>query len=182
MKSLSVIQHTSAEYLGLMEDHFEGRRIRFTYIRPFTEGVAAPDPDAVADGLVLLGGGPWGSAGERDLPTLEPEVAIARTCLMLEKPLIGIGLGAQILALAAGGSVEATPLRFTLDTARRCVDGALNGYLPETRTPSRCMGGIGPCRRAIHRSWRATAPASPRSGRSAPTRSAFPAIRASRSR
>ena len=50
---------------------------------------------------------------------------------MLEKPLIGIGLGAQILALAAGGSVEATPLRFTLDTARRCVDGALNGYLPD---------------------------------------------------
>ncbi len=131
MKTLTVIQHTSAEYLGLMEDHFEGRRIRFTYIRPFTEGVAAPDPDAIADGLVLLGGGPWGSAGERDLPTLGPEVAIARTCLMLEKPLIGIGLGAQILALAAGGSVEATPLRFTLDTARRCVDGALNGYLPD---------------------------------------------------
>ena len=116
MKALTVIQHTSAEYLGLMEDHFEGRRIRFTYIRPFTEGVAPPHPDSVADGLVLLGGGPWGSAGDRDLPTLEPEIAIARTCLMVEKPAIGIGLGAQILALAAGGSVEAAPLRFTVDT------------------------------------------------------------------
>ena len=29
MKTLVVIQHTSAEYLGLIEDHFEGRRIRF---------------------------------------------------------------------------------------------------------------------------------------------------------
>ncbi len=132
MKTLTVIQHTSAEYLGLMEDHFEGRRIRFAYIRPFTEGVAPPHPDSVADGLVLLGGGPWGSAGDRDLPTLEPEIAIARTCLMVEKPVIGIGLGAQILALAAGGSVEAAPLRFTVDTARRCMDGALNGYLPDS--------------------------------------------------
>ncbi len=132
MKTLTVIQHTSAEYLGLMEDHFEGRRIRFNYVRPFTEGVAPPHPDSVADGLVLLGGGPWGSAGERDLPTLEPEIAIARTCLMLEKPLIGIGLGAQILALAASGTVESAPLRFTVDTAQRCLDGALNDYLPES--------------------------------------------------
>ena len=130
MKTLTVVQHTSAEYLGLMEDHFEGRRIRFAYVRPFAEGVAPPHPDAVADGLVLLGGGPWGSAGARDLPTLAQEIAIARTCLMLEKPIIGIGLGAQILALAAGGAVEATPLRFAVDTARRCRDGALNGYLP----------------------------------------------------
>ncbi len=131
MKALTVIQHSSAEYLGLMEDHFEGRGIRFAYVRPFTEGVAPPHPDAVADALVLLGGGPWGSAGVRDLPTLEAEIAIARTCLMLEKPAIGIGLGAQILALAAGGTVEAAPLRFALDTAHRCADGALNGYLPE---------------------------------------------------
>ena len=132
MKALTVIQHTSAEYLGLMEDHFEGRRIRFAYVRPFTGGVAPPHPDSVADGLVLLGGGPWGSAGARNLPTLEGEIAIARTCLMLEKPIVGIGVGAQILALAAGGAVEAAPLRFMLDTARRCQDGALNGYLPES--------------------------------------------------
>ena len=132
MKTLTVIQHTSAEYLGLMEDHFEGRRIRFSYVRPFTEGVAPPHPDAIADGLVLLGGGPWGSAGERDLPTLVAETAIARTCLMVEKPLIGIGLGAQILALAAGGTVDSAPLRFAVDTARRCLDGALDGYLPES--------------------------------------------------
>ena len=29
MNLLHVIQHTSADYLGLMEDHLEGRRIRF---------------------------------------------------------------------------------------------------------------------------------------------------------
>ena len=37
MNLLNVVQHTSADYLGLMEDHLEGRRISFRYFRPFTE-------------------------------------------------------------------------------------------------------------------------------------------------
>ena len=38
MKNICVIQHTEAEFLGLMEDHFEGRNIRFHYNRPFAAG------------------------------------------------------------------------------------------------------------------------------------------------
>ncbi|HZP93495.1 MAG TPA: hypothetical protein VFB20_11535 [Burkholderiales bacterium] len=132
MKLLHVIQHTSAEYLGLMEDHLEGRGVRFKYYRPFTESKALPQLDAVADGLILLGGGPWGSAGARDLPTLREEIRLAHACLMREWPVVGIGLGAQILALAGGGRSEAAPLRFELGTARRTSDAALNGYLPQT--------------------------------------------------
>lgn len=131
MKYISVVQHTQSEYLGLMEDHLEGRRIRFGYARPFTSGGALPDPDVLGDGLMLLGGGPWGSAGGRDVPTLQPEITLARTCLMLEKPVIGIGLGAQILALAADGGSEPAPLTFTVSEARRTVPEALNGFLPE---------------------------------------------------
>ena len=77
MNVVAVIQHTSGEYLGLMEDHFEGRRIRFQYFRPFAAG-KLPAPDVPADALMLLGGGPWGAAGLRDLPTLEQEVEITR--------------------------------------------------------------------------------------------------------
>jgi GMP synthase-like glutamine amidotransferase len=131
MPSLCVIQHTSAEYLGLIEDHLEGRGIRFRYFRPFTTGGSLPKSDAVGDGLVLLGGGPWGSAGARDLPTLEKEVSIVRTCLERERPVIGIGLGAQILALAAGGGSEPAALKFEVTTAVRTLDAGLNGYLPE---------------------------------------------------
>jgi GMP synthase-like glutamine amidotransferase len=131
MKVLTVIQHTSAEYLGLMEDHFEGRQIRFKYCRPFTEGVEPPDPDAIADGLVLLGGGPWGSAGSRDVPTLDKEIILARHCLEHDKPIIGIGLGAQILAIAAGGTSLPAELVFEVGQARRAEIQALNGYLPE---------------------------------------------------
>ena len=131
MKFLTVVQHTSADYLGLMEDHFEGRRIGFKYVRPFTEGVSVPEFDSVGDGLVLLGGGPWGSAGGRDVPTLDDEVRLARACLMHELPVMGFGLGAQILAIAAEGGSEPSELDFSVGYATRTIDDALNGYLPE---------------------------------------------------
>jgi len=130
MRLVSVVQHTSAEYLGLIEDHLEGRGIRFQYFRPFTAGGKLPDQDSVRDGLVLLGGGPWGSAGANDVPTLREEIKLARAALMFESPVIGIGLGAQILALAAVGSEEPTALDFEVTTARRVEPGALHGYLP----------------------------------------------------
>jgi GMP synthase-like glutamine amidotransferase len=132
MKLIHVVQHTSAEYLGLIEDHLEGRGVRFKYYRPFTESKALPPIDGMADGLILLGGGPWGSAGERDLPTLKEEIRLAHACLMREWPVVGIGLGAQILAMAAGGKSEPAPLIFEVTTAHRCGAAALNGYLPET--------------------------------------------------
>lgn len=131
MKFLTVIQHNSAEYLGLMEDHLEGRRVRFNYCRPFVEGVSIPHQDAVGDGLVILGGGPWGSAGGRNVPTLDQEVKLAKTCLMKGLPVIGVGLGAQILALASGGGTVPHDLISSVGKATRVVDDALNGFLPE---------------------------------------------------
>ena len=130
MNVVAVIQHTSGEYLGLMEDHLEGRRIRFQYFRPFAGGGKLPAAGLPADALMLLGGGPWGSAGVRDLPTLADEVDLCRRSLEEGTPVIGIGLGAQILALAAGGSVEAAELTFASGIASRSCDDALNGYLP----------------------------------------------------
>jgi GMP synthase-like glutamine amidotransferase len=131
MNVVAVIQHTAGEYLGLMEDHLEGRRIRFQYYRPFAAG-KLPAPELPADALILLGGGPWGAAGARDLPTLEQEIELTRQRLSEGTPVVGIGLGAQILALAAGGGVEPRDLTFELLTATRCRDDALNGYLPAT--------------------------------------------------
>ena len=131
MNVVAVIQHTAGEYLGLIEDHLEGRRIRFQYYRPFAAGTL-PAPELPADALILLGGGPWGAAGTRDLPTLDREVEITRQRLAEGTPVIGMGLGAQILALASGGSVEQRDLTFEILTATRFREDALNGYLPES--------------------------------------------------
>ena len=130
-RSLYVVQHTDSEYLGLIEDHLEGRSIGFSYMRPHTAGGRLPATVKFTDGLVLLGGGPWGSAGDRDVPTLEQEIEIVRDCMFRGTPVIGIGLGAQILALASGGQVYSSPLKFSVGEARRTHKGALNGYLPE---------------------------------------------------
>jgi GMP synthase-like glutamine amidotransferase len=131
VSGVQVIQHDSAEYLGLIEDHLEGRGVRFRYSRPFAGKNPLPRPDALGDGLILLGGGPWGSAGTRDVPTLNEEVALAKSCLEKNLPVLGIGLGAQILAIAAGGRVEASPFVFEVGEAKRTAPDALNGYLPE---------------------------------------------------
>ena len=131
MNVVAVIQHTAGEYLGLIEDHLEGRRIRFQYFRPFAAG-SLPAADMPADALFILGGGPWGAAGSRDLPTLDQEVEITRQYLEQGTPIVGIGLGAQILSRAAGGGVEPRELTFEMLSATRIRDDALNGYLPET--------------------------------------------------
>ena len=133
MNVVAVVQHTAGEYLGLIEDHLEGRRIRFQYYRPFAAG-KLPAADLPADALILLGGGPWGAAGSRDLPTLEQEVQLTRQRLAEGTPVIAFGVGAQILALAAGGSVKARDLTFEILSATRTLNGALNGYLPERLT------------------------------------------------
>lgn len=130
MKAIHVFQHTSAEYLGLIEDHLEGRNIRFRYCRPFAGKNPFPKAEELADGLIVLGGGPWGSAGTRDVPTLAQEILLIRKSLEKHLPVIGIGLGAQILALASGGRTERAPLEFSVGSARRVKEGALSGYLP----------------------------------------------------
>ena len=47
-------------------------------------------------------------------------------------PVVGIGLGAQILALAAGGGVDSRDLTLEILTATRTRDDALNGFLPQS--------------------------------------------------
>lgn len=117
MKRLAVLQHTEAEYLGLMEDHFEGRNIRFQYFRPFTPGGIVPAGVGSFDGLILLGGGPYGVVSGHLLPSLGPELRLTRAFLDAEIPVLGFGLGAVILAIAAGGGAEEAPLRFVVEDA-----------------------------------------------------------------
>lgn len=133
MKHLSIVQHTQSEWLGAIEDHFEGRGIRFSYFRPFTAGGQLPNVMTLGEGLILLGGGPWGAATSgHQPPYLAQEVRLARACLMMGKPVLGFGLGSQILALAADGTVEKSELILDIATSARADADALAGYLPPT--------------------------------------------------
>ncbi len=132
MKTVCVIQHTEAEYLGLIEDHFEGRNIRFQYRRPFTPGGLLPTSAKGFDGLMLLGGGPYGLVSGHLLPSAGHELRLTRAFLDAGLPVLGIELGAVILAVAAGGGAVEAPLRFYVDDARAVRPGLLGGHLPES--------------------------------------------------
>jgi GMP synthase-like glutamine amidotransferase len=130
MRVIDVVQNTSAEYLGYLEDHLEGRGIRFRYHRPFTSKGRLPEPTAVTDGLVILGAGPYGAGPGQALPLREAELELLKACLDAGRPVLAVGFGAQLLALATGGSVAERPLRLDLGLAHRSDEGALGGYLP----------------------------------------------------
>lgn len=132
MKTLCVLQHFEADYLGLMEDHFEGRNIRFRYFRPFTAGGTIPATAEEYDGLVILGAGPLGIVSGNLIASLGPELRLTRDFLARGLPVIGIGIGACILATETGGGADEAPLRFIVDTARRLIPQALGGHLPES--------------------------------------------------
>lgn len=132
MKTICVIQHTEAEYLGLIEDHFEGRNIRFAYKRPFTHGGTLPQSPDGFDGLILLGAGPYGLVSGHILPSIGHELRLTRAFLDAGLPVIGIELGAVILATAAGGGAEEAPLRFDITRATATRPGLLGGMLPDS--------------------------------------------------
>ena len=122
MKTIWVVQHTEAEYLGLMEDHMEGRNLRFRYLRPFAAGGVVPDTPGASDGLVLLGAGPYGIVSGHILPSLGAELRLARSYLQAGLPVVGFGLGALVLCAAGGGGAEEAPLRFAV------VDAEIAGW------------------------------------------------------
>jgi GMP synthase-like glutamine amidotransferase len=132
MKTLCVLQHVEAEYLGLMEDHFEGRNIRFQYCRPFTPGTIMPPSAEDFAGLVVLGAGPKGVVSGDLIPSLAAELRLTRDFLGRNLPVIGIGAGACILTSAADGGADDAPLRFAVERAERLMPDALGGHLPQS--------------------------------------------------
>ncbi len=131
MKTIWVLQHTEAEYLGLLEDHFEGRNLRFRYFRPFAAGGMVPEIPGTADGLILLGAGPYGVTSGHILPSLGPEMRLTRAFLAAGLPVLGLELGALILAAACGQGVEDAPLRFqVLDATSTPAFDAAPQHMP----------------------------------------------------
>lgn len=69
-----------------------------------------PVPAAPSGAVLVVMGGPMGvgDIGDARYPFLAPEVELLRQCLREDRPVIGVCLGSQLLAHAAGAAV--TPL------------------------------------------------------------------------
>lgn len=98
---ITIIQHHSKDGLGTIIEWISGRRMSIQLVEP--NKYPLPDPNLI-DRLIILGG-PM-SANDEDIPWLESELRFVRNFLSLEKPILGICLGAQIIAKVSGGVVN----------------------------------------------------------------------------
>ncbi|WP_316149761.1 glutamine amidotransferase [Cupriavidus sp. BIC8F] len=104
-RTTHVIQHVAFEHAGVIGNAL---RARGHALQVFQAGVddLAPIADNPADLLLILGG-PIGVYETEAYPWLEAEIALIRQRLAAGGKMIGVCLGAQLIARAAGARVYA---------------------------------------------------------------------------
>ena len=103
MKTAIALRHLHFEDLGTLEPLLAARGYAVRYLDAPTDDLYAVDM-AAADLLVVLGG-PIGAFDDHIYPFLRDELAVVLQWLASGRPLLGICLGAQLLARALGASV-----------------------------------------------------------------------------
>ena len=106
MRSVFALQHIACEGLGILEEIFQHREIDYRYIR-LDQGESLPSPDEIAQNALVILGGPMNIYEEDIYPYLKEETELIRYGLSAKIPMIGICLGAQMIARAAGAKVYA---------------------------------------------------------------------------
>ena len=107
MPRLLVFQHVAAEPLGTLDPLIRARGHRIRFVNFDREPDAQPDVDRYR-GLVVLGG-PMNVEDQAARPHLRTELRAIERMLAQGKPVLGICLGAQLLAHALGARVERNP-------------------------------------------------------------------------
>jgi GMP synthase-like glutamine amidotransferase len=97
-----VVQHAAHEGLGRLFDWLPAVGVDVHPIHPYL-GHRVP-PSVEGDALIVLGG-PMGATDDEVAPWLPMTRALLRTAVDDGVPTLGICLGAQLLAVAAGGEV-----------------------------------------------------------------------------
>lgn len=109
MRRLLVCQHVAHEILGTLDPLLRNSGFRIRYVNFGREPDAKPDIEKY-DGLIVLGG-PMNCDQTERYPHLDTEIEIIRAAVQQEKPVLGICLGAQLLARALGAKVRKNPVR-----------------------------------------------------------------------
>jgi GMP synthase (glutamine-hydrolysing) len=105
MAKVLVFQHVSAEPLGTLDPMLRRRGHRIRYINFHRHPESSPDVSRY-DALIILGGPQHPDEGHI-YPHLNVEMRCIEDALKREIPVLGICLGAQLMAYALGGGVRA---------------------------------------------------------------------------
>lgn len=105
MAEFLVLQHESAEGPGTIAEEIQSAGHKVRLIRIDHKEKVPTDPAPYA-GLVVMGGA-MGVADQEKLPHLKEEIVLLSKAVKADHPILGICLGAQLLAAAAGAEVSA---------------------------------------------------------------------------
>lgn len=102
MNEILIFKHVPFEGPGTFQDAFKERGIRYREINFYEE--AAPANLDGCRGLIIMGG-PMNVYEEKESPFLKDEDRLIKEALSKKLPMIGVCLGAQLMAKAAGAKV-----------------------------------------------------------------------------
>ncbi len=109
VKKVLFIQHGDTDKPGLLADALMARGVALEVRHPYL-GESLPDSLAAYDGLAI-GGGAQSAYEQEKFPYLAKECDLVREASHSEKPVLGLCLGAQLMASALGAPVRRGPQR-----------------------------------------------------------------------
>ncbi len=102
-----ILMHDVQEDAGTIARYLQKRRAALRVVR-FYDGESLPDDASQVDAVVSMGG-PMNVDEEEAYPFLREERLFLSRCFERQVPVLGICLGAQMIAKAAGGRVMKAP-------------------------------------------------------------------------
>lgn len=136
MPRVLVIQHVEPERPAMLGEVLRQGGCRIDVVHVY-DGEAVPVDLGAHDALVVLGG-PMSAGSDEDFGSRGGELALIADAVRHRRPMLGVCLGAQLLALVAGSSIrpgrEAEigwgSVRLTAAAARDRLFGGLDGEIP----------------------------------------------------
>ncbi len=107
MAKIYVLQHHPAENLGNIAAALESAALAWQYVRVH-DGHPVPKDIKGAGGLIVMGG-PMSVYRTDRYPQVADEIHLVQEAINSRRPVIGVCLGAQIVAAALGAKVERNP-------------------------------------------------------------------------
>ena len=107
MKTCVAIRYVLFEDLDLLEGILAAKGFAVRYVEAPTDDLSALD--AMAPDLLVVLGGPLGAYEEADFPFLLDELRAVEKRMAADKPVLGLCLGAQVMARALGARVYRNP-------------------------------------------------------------------------
>ena len=134
MARIHYLQHVPFEGLGSIEGWLtdNGHTLSSTHLYH-----QASLPDITTFDMLIVMGGPMGIYDYREHPWLKQEKSFIRACIDASKPVLGICLGAQLIADVLGGKVTHNPEKeigwFPVEVTTQGKDTAIGTLLAEAK-------------------------------------------------